>query len=783
MRGVVGVGALLGCLSIRTASAQSDDERPCRTDYKIEARLDTEKRVLTGSETVWWRNESRDDVPDLWFHLYWNAFANDRSTHLLSTGSANRDVKDGEWGWTRITSLVVDGQELVDKIEFVSPDDKRPEDRTVCRVRLPKLAKTHDVVVAQLKWEAKVPRVRRRTGYKDDFYFVAQWFPKLGVYETGNGWNCHQFHPSTEFFSDYGAYNVELDLPAEYEGRVGASGVQAEPSRVVDGRVKVRFAAPSEKDRESYDRTGKQPVVHDFAWTADPGFVKYQATFHYDEWAARYRDEVDRVALALDRLPNEMRLRDVDVTVWLQPEHADQGPRHFDATCTALFFYGLWFGEYPYEHVTCVDPAWAAAAGGMEYPTLFTAGTQRFARPGPFTPESVVVHECGHQFWYGLVGNNEFEAAWLDEGFNTFSQNEAMWLRYGPRVETTSFVGVPFDGVTLTTAPGGGTWADALTGRRWSLPYSITLEPTNVGGILQWWRDQPLLSYGRQRTDPRDSDRVGYLSDPETDPIDKPAWTYCDRNSYRTNSYRRTATALRSLQGLVGNDNFVRGMRAYSERWRFRHPYPEDFFQAFLQGAKVDVSSYFEQAFRSTATLDWKVDVSQRRDSAPRGWFPGPDGAWVESNATPAVDAEAGSGDDAQDESKPPVAGGAKSATARNRGADAGWWVDVVVRRRGELLLPLTIELTWADGTSEQLTWTRDEQTRSTWWKPLANRPPSKHKLKSAVIDPEKRYTFDRNMSDNQWFDAGDAATPWRWSERVFEQYGAMIHWWGGLGG
>jgi hypothetical protein len=99
----------------------------------------------------------------------------------------------------------------------------------VFSVPLAKPAKTGAIVEARIRWEAKIPRVRRRTGFKDDFLLIAQWFPKLGVYETGNGWNCHQFHASTEFFSDYGTYDVTLDLPAEYEDRIGASGVQSEP--------------------------------------------------------------------------------------------------------------------------------------------------------------------------------------------------------------------------------------------------------------------------------------------------------------------------------------------------------------------------------------------------------------------------------------------------------------------------------------------------------------------------------------------------------------------------
>ena len=88
----------------------------------------------------------------------------------------------------------------------------------------------------------------------------------------------------------------------------------------------------------------------------------------------------------------------------LQPEHAGQAERHFDATRVALRFYGEWFGAYPYGHVTVVDPAWQSGAGGMEYPTLFTAGTRWLAPRHVMQPESVTVHEAGHQFWYGIVG-------------------------------------------------------------------------------------------------------------------------------------------------------------------------------------------------------------------------------------------------------------------------------------------------------------------------------------------------------------------------------------------
>ncbi|MFT5152223.1 MAG: hypothetical protein ACI841_002214, partial [Planctomycetota bacterium] len=851
-------------------------------------------------------------------------------------------MKEG-WGWQKIEQIRARGQDLTPRMVFERPDDGRELDFTVVSVALDKPVAPGETLEVELRWSAQLPRVRRRTGYKDDFMLVAHWFPKLGVYEEGRGWNCHQFHANTEFYADYGTYDVTLDLPIEYATKVGASGVAYGPPTMQGDRVRTRFLAPSREDRGRTDASGRAPLVHGFAWTADPDYSVHVSTFQYDEWAERFEAEVQATASSLGVDKDAIRLRNVTVEVMMQPERAEQWKRHFDATCAALFFYGLWFGEYPYEKITVVDPAWGGgAAGGMEYPTLFTCGTKLFTEPRMYRPESVTVHEAGHQFWYGLVGNNEFENAWLDEGLNSYTDSEVLYRTYGTRRDATWYSGLPVWGVPAADLPGGSGIGDVLSGRSLSLPGSPTFRPLKASAFIDWWRDQPRLTFVEQTSDPRWQDRGSYLRSPDRDPIiTGGSWKYLDRRSYGCNSYARPAVVLRSLAAVVGRDAFMRGMRTYADRWRYRHPYPQDFFDAFNEGADVDVSWYFDDLFRTTATVDWSVDVKQRRTPHERGFFLDDDGHWIlredvpdedvpgivlagqdgmvesheddvappdgpvesDQDSTPADDDSsaddshaapdesarveapdeessgdadsAGAGDepselaaDSTDADDAPVQGDSEQAAedpaavitesdasgnapatsaeaqqlpaadAQNPNseqtraddpvpdaagskaldtqleqpsdgeqqpeagkgiggpgpedeeqdpADADdaesrpWLYDIVIRSGGGLRLPVTIEVTFEKGDRERYEWTREAQLNSNWWRlPVESRT---EKVQSVIVDPDRLYYLDENMSDNQWFEEVDHTTPLRWGERILTQYSQLFHWYSSIGG
>ena len=174
------------------------------------------------------------------------------------------------------------------------------------------------------------------------------------------GWNCHQFHAGTEFFSDFGVYDVIADVSL-------TAGSSAPP---------VSSASRAGNGGGMTTHRYYQEDVHDFAWTTSPDYLERTARFEHAT-LPRCRDAPAPPAGA---------------------RGAGRAPLRRDAD-DASKCYGEWFGAYPYGHVTIVDPAWQSGAGGMEYPTLFTAGTRWLAPSHVTTPEEVTVHEAGHQFW------------------------------------------------------------------------------------------------------------------------------------------------------------------------------------------------------------------------------------------------------------------------------------------------------------------------------------------------------------------------------------------------
>ncbi|HEY6359570.1 MAG TPA: M1 family metallopeptidase [Vicinamibacterales bacterium] len=515
---------------VQTFDQPSEGARsPRNASYDIDVRLDHAHRAIAGRETIRWRNISNRSTSELQFHLYWNAWRDNSSTWLLERrlAGATAPRRDDAWGSSEITAIrlkqpdnsVVD---LTSHQRYVSPDDGNGADRTVLAVPLPREIAPYETVEVIVEWRAKVPRTFARTGYINDYYFIAQWFPKLGVLED-RGWNTHQFHSATEFYADYGSYDVRITAPRGFV--VGASGVEAQRIDNPDDTTTHRYRAED---------------VHDFAWTASPRFLDVRRTFEHATLAR-----------------TEMRLL-------LQPEHRGQEDRLFAATEATLRYYGEWFGAYPYGHITIVDPAYQSGSGGMEYPTLFTAGSRWIAPRAVTQPESVTIHEAGHQWWYGIVGSNEFEHAWMDEGLNTFSTARVIEQTFEPNYVAQRY----------------------------------------FGGFIPWvFRDI--------RVSRVDNDRLtGYRDNAEADAQSTPTFRYWPGTATFV-SYNKTALWLHTLERHLGWPVLQRILATYFDRWKFRHPRPDDFFHVVNEVSGRDMTWFFDQVYRSSNVFDYGVQELQ----------------------------------------------------------------------------------------------------------------------------------------------------------------------------
>jgi len=368
-----------------TPSSVQPSAAPRTASYDIDVSLDPPARTITGSEVITWRNPGVIAAYSIRLHLYWNAFRNTNSTWLrqrhLAGDDPFADSKPDDFGYTNVTRLVRlndDGSELdlTKDLRFISPDDQNTDDRSLAAATLVDAVQPGGEMRLRVEWTGKFPRNFDRTGVIGNFFFVSQWFPKLGVFEEA-GWTAHQFFANSEFFADFGHYDVRMTVPAGW--MVGATGVEQSKTDAGNGKTTHRYV---------------QGDVHDFAWTTSPDFIERRQVFD---------------------MPGRPQ---VQLRLLLQAEHEHLADRHFAGAIAALRYYGEWYGAYTYPTLTIVDPPYASESGGMEYPTIFTAGTRWLSPRGSNDPEYVVLHEAGHQFWYGMVANNEVEHAWLDEGIN-----------------------------------------------------------------------------------------------------------------------------------------------------------------------------------------------------------------------------------------------------------------------------------------------------------------------------------------------------------------------------
>ncbi len=507
-------------------------------NYVMSVKLDHEDKQVSGSQRITWHNPSPDTVRDLRFYMYLNAFKNNKTSFLRGLNSRlfGQDITkrvEEEWGWIEIQEINQGQQGLGDHMSFVQDLDGNTDDETVLIVALKEPVLPYDSVVVQMRFTAKLPRTVVRSGFSNnDFFHVVHWYPKLGVYEQNRegtwSWNCHQFLPQMEFYGDFGHYDVSLNVSDHLV--MGASGCMISEHRIEPGRVERRFIAAD---------------VIDYAWTLYPRFEEY-------------RDTVGHIALHL----------------LIPPEHRMYVTRILSAAKSAFTFLEKHVGKYPYNHLTIIDPPFHALNSGfMEYPQLITGGSIFGLPQGWHGVESLIIHELTHQYFMGILANNEKEEPWLDEGFVSYYENRITDALYGA---DRSFV--------------------------------------DILGIRVGNTDKSRIEYTGQEN-------------LHSDAVSTPSWKI--KGSYKNTVYSKAATVLLSLSRYMGVEAFDAMMQDYYQQYMFKHPRKDDFYRVVRSHTTElnclicpEIDLFLERAIDGTDVCDYAVTrISHEIEQSPMGIF------------------------------------------------------------------------------------------------------------------------------------------------------------------
>jgi len=597
----------------RTGGEATLSDRVVR--YEIDATLDPDRHTIDGKQKLTWRNRSAQPVCAVYLHLYLNAFEGAGSTFMSEQRNlsfafrSDVPVKDGDWGYTRLQRVRQNGQAV--KWSYVHPDNGPSTDRTVVKLELPQPVAPGASTTLDIDFIDKLPRVVARTGYFGSFHLVGQWFPKIGVLElpgergaTAPRWNAHEFHLHSEFFADYGEFDVRITVPKDYT--VGATGEQVAAPVERDGMLTHRFV---------------QADVHDFAWTADKRYAKPLEGVYEGPGSPK-----------------------VKVRVLYPPEYEASAQPALKATIDSLRYFSRTLGPYPYRTVTVVIPPFnATEAGGMEYPTFFTASGYDRVEPGTineYALDFVTIHEFGHGYFYGLLGSNEFEEPMLDEGLNEYWDHRMLRERKQP--------------ISVSTP----------------LLKKLGIAPALDGFAME---------------------RMGAMLKNPADGLGANAWDRISSRSYNS-VYSRTATTMRDLEARVGTEALERAFKLYYARWKFRHPSIADFREALAEGTgqREAVEQVFAQQVYATRKVDDSIVQFISSEVLPQPGYVERDGKPVELTGK----------DVARDIGKR-----RKEWKKRNPDAKPGtgpfpYRTTVVVKRDGADV-PQVLQVKFADGSSE----------------------------------------------------------------------------------
>lgn len=513
-------------------------------DYTIDAYLDEKEEIIRGKETILYTNNSSHVLNELFVNLYQNAFI--KNSYLSNLQTANHDhFQYGKWEadgkGNEILSLKING--VAAKTEV---------DGTILKVFLPSPIlpnTTSKVEITFNTYYSKGGTTRRRMKsflhQKERHFNGAHWYPRIAVYDRKFGW-CTDQHLNRELYGDFGNYRVSLNMPANYV--VDATGVLQNRKEVLPDTLRkkldlsnywthrwdtaVSYHIPSKKgERKTWQYFAEN--VHDFAWIAGP---------HY-------------------RIDEKVNKGITTVAMVLEP-HASGWKNACDYTHKVIECYSRDFGKYAYPKMIVAD-----CYDGMEYPMLTMDGG---ADPGY---RGLLAHEVGHNWFYGMVNNNETYRAMLDEGFTQF---------------LTAWALEHIDGENLPGTPP-------------THPYLRKFyEPT---------KSREVRAYSAYMNDAMNhrATEINVHSDGFDGATNH-------GGGYR-NVYYKTSSMLYNLQYVLGDSLFLNAMKNYFNQWSFRHPYVEDLRQSFIEYTKVDLNWFFDEWIETSKVIDYKIHTFKHLDS------------------------------------------------------------------------------------------------------------------------------------------------------------------------
>jgi len=506
--------------------------------YKINCVVIDSSNSIIGEEEIAYCNNSEDTIKEIYFHLYQNAFTKNSYNYQLEKYNKAKITFDNP--------KRIDSQESFYDVQIIKNNIQssnfKPDSlfNTIGRINLNYKGKKdyllpHQSLTLKLKFYCYFDggSMRRRMkmfihdGVKH--FDAVHWYPRICVYDRKMGWETDQ-HYNREFYGDYGQYQVNIKIPKKYI--LEATGILQNPDEVYQNNLREAIDIKNLNKSDSFpvlkDSIGyrnwiyKGNNIHDFAFTADPTYRVSET-----EWKG-----IKIVAIAQKQIASK----------WINTP---------DFTKKVISTYSNTFGMYDWPKIVVAD-----ARDGMEYNMLTLCGGQDPSN------HSLIAHEVGHEWFYGMVGNNETYRAFLDEGFTQFLTSYAM--------------------------------------------HSIEEEPKNIG-VMDLWKPnktQPNFEYGVIK--PFLKINLNTTSLGINNHSDQFNSAVGHGGGYG-NVYYKGASLLVELRYILGDSLFFKAMKDYVSRWKFCHPYPEDFRNSFIQSTHLDLTPFFDQWIESNKFIDYAI--------------------------------------------------------------------------------------------------------------------------------------------------------------------------------